>query len=124
MVYGTTTITIGGILYAVNYEATRSQNFGESEDGTVRVYDRSAKIQFYRFVIKEPHSKISALRTFIEDTVKLRLNTISFTPDAGQNAGAGDGTAITARIWQSNLSEEQYVYHRYKYSIILRREVS
>ncbi len=122
--YGGTTITLSGILFPINYEGARSQNSGEAEDGTVRVYDRSVKIQYSRFVIKEPHANISALRTFIEDTVKLRLNPFTFTPDAGQNAGAGDGTAITARIWQSNLSEEQYTYHRYRYSIVLRREVS
>lgn len=123
-VSGQTTITFNAICYPFVYEAERSQNFGESEDGTVRVYDRNVKVEYVKLEIKDTHTNLTALRTFIMDTVKLRNTTFTFTPDAGINAGNADAGAITVRYWGSNFVESQYVYHRYKYIMVLRREIS
>jgi hypothetical protein len=119
-----TTIQITATLYPVQYEGQRSQNFGESEDGTVRVYDRSVKVEYIHLQIKETHTNMSLLRAFIMDTVALRKETFTYTPDPDQNVGNSDGGAITVRFWSSNFIEEQYIYHRYKYTMVLRREVS
>jgi hypothetical protein len=121
---GATTIQITATLYPVKYEGQRNQNFGEAEDGTIRVYDRNVKVEFLHLQIKEDHTNMAALRYFIMSTVKLRKDTFTFNPDSDQDAGNGEGGPITVRYWDSNFIEEQYIYHRYKYSLLLRREIA
>lgn len=119
-----TTVTFNGAMYPVPYKSEPHQNYGESEDGTIRVYDRNVKVQYIELSIKDDHANLTNIRSFIETTANYRQNTFTFTPDTGHNAGAGDATAITVRYWDSNFVENQSSYHIYKYKIILRREVS
>ena len=124
-VSGATTVTFTGTLYPTEYESERHQNYGESGDGTIRVYDRSVKVQFIRIDVRDDHDNLTNIRSFIEDTVKMRHTTFTYTPDAGHNVGNGDGGAITVRYWLSNFIERQTSYHIYRYpTITLRREVS
>lgn len=116
------TVTFNAVLYPANYEGSRHQNFGLSEDGTCRVYDRNVREALIHLIIKDTHTNLEAIREFIMQTVSQRLYTFTFTPDTNHNVGNGDGGALTVRYWASNFMEKQYAYHRYQYEIILRKE--
>jgi len=121
---GGTTVTFNGALFPANYESKAHQNAGEAEDGTVRVYDRNVLVEFVHLEIKDDHDNLLNIRNFIHNTAEFKLNAFTFTPDSNHNVGNGDGGAITVRYWGSNFIERQYKSQLYKYTMILRREVS
>lgn len=123
-VKGSITITFRLTILPLSNEYQRFQNVGISGDGTVRIYDRETEEQFVRILFKDIHSNLSAIRSFIRTTVKMRRETFIFTPDANVNVGNGDGGAIIVRYWNSNFIENQVNYQKYNYEMILRKEVS
>lgn len=121
---GGTTVTFEGALYPLGYESARHQTAGISEDGTVRVYDGGVLEEYITLEIKDGHDNLTNIRNFINNTVKMRMEAFTFTPDPGMNVGNGDGGAVTVRYWASSFAEKQESYHKYRYTMTLRREIS
>ena len=119
---GATTVTIDAMLFPVERRATRHQTFSTAGDGTRRVYDRGFNDENIKLVIKDDHDNLTNIRTFIEDTVKMRLTPFTLTPDSGVDLGNGDGTGITARYWDSNFIETMVSWHQYRYILQIRKE--
>lgn len=120
-VYGPTTCTIYGTVYPLDLEFTRKQNFQLYEDGEVTVYDRDQEQKFIVLTIRDDHTNHDNIRDFIITTVNFRETTFTFTPDAGVDAGAGEGTAVNVKYWGSNFIENMIRYQHYEYRILLRR---
>ena len=119
-----TSVTFSGIIYPVPYSSRGLQSWGTSKDGTVRVYDGDLNEEFISLLIKDDHSNLADIRSFIQVTAVYRKNTFTFTPDAGHNVGNGDGGAITVRYWEDRFTETQYIYQLYRYEYLLRKEIT
>ena len=121
-VSGVTTVTLNGAIYPFTYTLDRHQSVGISGDGTARVYDRGPTEQYIGIQLRDDHSNLTNIRSFIETTLVFRKNTFTFTPDSGVDVGNGDGGAVTVRYWGGTFMESQNFYHGYYYDIILRVE--
>lgn len=122
-VNGATTVTITTAGYPLKTEWTTKQNRMKFEDGSVAVYDRDRWQVFYTFNIRLKNSTHAALRDFIRSTLTYRYNTFTLTPDAGIDLGLGDGVAVTARYWDSNLMEDWSKYNTQDFQVKIRLEL-
>ena len=116
---GANSISVNGSLYPSTFEYHKHQLAGEAADGTPMV--RSRSVEAYTMTVSlDEHNNFSDIRDFFKDTVKLRKAQFTFVPDADQNAGAGDGSAVLARYWSSNFIEERIANNRSGYELVLR----
>lgn len=122
LVYSTTTVTITGSAYPIQYRVKRKQNRQKYENGAAVVYDRDKTESFIVLEIAGTHSEHEAIRDFIHTKTLFAKNAFTFTPDAGVDAGGGDGVAVSVRYWSSNFVESMVQYHSYRYKMLLRAE--
>jgi hypothetical protein len=124
-VLGGSTITFTGFVFPFNYSHEHHQNIGVAEDASVKAYDRSVTERFIGIKLNEKdHTNATTnLRTFIITTVTFSKLTFTFTPDTGINVGNGDGGAVTVRWWSPSLLENQWMFQKYAFDMILRVEV-
>lgn len=124
-VLGGDTVTFTGFIFPFMHSYDHHQNIGVAEDATVRAYDRGVTERFIGIKLNEKNhtNAITNLRTFIITTVTFSKTTFTFTPDPGINVGAGDGSAVTVRWWNSKLVENQWAFQKYAFDFVLRVEV-
>jgi len=117
-----TTLTLSGSLYPCSVEFKQQQLAGISADGDVLIRDRSGADEvFVKIVLPAKHNNYDSIRDFITDTVKMRKETFTFTPDSGVDVGAGDGVGIYVKYWSDNFTERMRAWGSFVYEIILRK---
>jgi len=124
-VLGGSTITFTGFIFPFVHSYDHHQNIGVAEDGSVKAYDRGVTERFIGIKLNEKNhtNATTNLRTFIITTVTFSKTVFVFTPDAGINAGAGDGAAVNVRWWSPKLMENQWAFQKYAFDIVLRVEI-
>lgn len=119
--YSATSVTLpGSIANSTEVSVEKQQNVLEYEDGSVDVRDRSVGKWFIKLRFFTDSSTANSVRSFMHETIQYQRYAFTFTPDAGIDAGAGAGVAVTARLWQKNYTEKYITSNRVEFSLILR----
>jgi len=104
--YSTYTVIFKGSLYGrTEVRSKKQQAVTVYEDGSVETYDGSVVEWIVTLEARCDFTTMAALRDFIKNRVKYRLNAFTFTPDANMDAGAGQGLPITVHYWDDELPE-------------------
>jgi hypothetical protein len=118
--YSTTTVTITGAAYPIQYRVTRKQNLQKYENGAAVVFDRDQRQNFIIIEIAGTHAQHEAIRDFIRTVVLFSKYAFTLTPDAGVDIGNGVDATASVRYWSSNFIETMTQYHSYRYRMVLR----
>ncbi len=99
-------VVFKGSLYGrTEVRSKRLQATTVYEDGSVEVYDGTTLEWIISLEARCDATTLAALRDFIQNRVKYKLNEFSFTPDANMDAGSGAGISVFVRYWDDELPE-------------------
>lgn len=105
--YSATSVVLNGCEFETSLPAIEfRQTMDEAEDGTVYVYDKTARVWLFELRLKLTNTQRSALRSFFKTTVQGSKLAFSLTPPPSLDLGKGAGTQLTnVRLWQGEYTE-------------------
>lgn len=116
-----TSIIVKGAQLPFPRNETPSQNRIIAESGKAYVYTRGWFDLTLQVQIKDSAANIESLRAFLKSYYN---TTFTYTPDAGVNAGNGNGVAVTVRLWGDASLPVNYTSPNYsEMNLTLRKEI-
>lgn len=110
-------VEIPGTSFPFRVDFERRQNFGETESGRVRVFDRGVEVEFIGIKLQGMTPELSSdLENFIRFVARYRLNSFFFFDDTT------DEPKIRVRYWDDKYSRNMVNFNLFDLDFVLRVE--